>query len=73
MLDKLLKGIPVPPRVRVGIGWLIFLGALVMWPVSMLTFAKGEPPTVVSLSWAAIVLEALNVLTTQELAGKSQA
>jgi len=44
--------------------WLLFCYAQIaavtlLWPLSVLTFAKDEPQTVLHLSWAAIWIAAL--------------
>jgi hypothetical protein len=71
VIARLLDGIPVPPRVRVAIGWVLFISSAIAWPVSMLTWASQEQPTILSLSWIAVILEALNLLTAQELVKRS--
>jgi drug/metabolite transporter (DMT)-like permease len=38
--------------------WMLLVLSIVLWPVSMFTFAKDEPPAVLSLSWFAITLTA---------------
>jgi hypothetical protein len=40
---------------------------LVGWPISALTFAAGEPPAILGLSWLAITLTALDILSTQDV------
>ena len=42
--------------------WILFLGSLIGWPVSQLTFARSEPPTILALSWLAIVVSAMGNL-----------
>lgn len=54
-------------RARTIAAWLMLVGSLIGWPVSMLTIAKDEPPFVLSLSWLAIVIEALNLLTSSQV------
>lgn len=44
--------------------------SVVNWPLSMLTYARDEPPVVLSLSWFAIVLTALNILATVDVRDK---
>lgn len=41
--------------------------SLIGWPVSALTFARGEPPVVLGLSWLAITLTALDIVSTQDV------
>ncbi len=46
----------------------MLLGASVIgWPLSQFTFAKEEPPTILALSWLALILTALNVLLTADV------
>lgn len=49
-------------RAEVWLAWFLFGLSLVGWPISALTFAKNEPPTVLGLSWFAITLTALDFL-----------
>jgi hypothetical protein len=44
--------------------WVLLVGSVVGWPLSQLTFAKHEPPTVLGLSWLALFLNAVNILMT---------
>lgn len=52
---------------RVRIAWVLFVGSLVGWPLSMLTIAEDEPPFVLSLSWLAIALTAWDVINTTDV------
>ncbi len=54
-------------RARTIAAWILLVGAMVGWPASMLTVAKGEPPFVLSLSWLAIVIEAASLLTASQV------
>ncbi len=54
-------------RARTIGAWVLLVGALVGWPVSMLTVAKDEPPFVLALSWLAIVLTCVDLLTTSQI------
>lgn len=47
--------------------WALLVVCVVAWPVSCQTFAKDEPPSVLSLSWFAIVLECVNIISTQDV------
>jgi len=62
----------VNPRARRRIAaWLLF-ATLVGWPVSMLTFAKDEPPAVLSLSWLALTLTAADILATTDVRSEQE-
>lgn len=54
-------------RARTIAAWVLLIGALIGWPVSLLTVAAGEPPFVLSLSWLAIVIEAASLLTASQV------
>jgi hypothetical protein len=55
------------PKVRLYVAWTLLVGSLVLWPVSMFTFAKEEPPVVLSLSWFAITLTAADLVATSDV------
>jgi hypothetical protein len=54
-------------RIRVIAAWILLVGSLVGWPVSMLTFARDEPPAVLSLSWIALIISSAELLTTSQV------
>lgn len=54
-------------RARTIAAWVLLVGAVVGWPLSMLTVARDEPPFVLSLSWLAIVIEAASLLTASQV------
>ena len=58
---------PQMRRARTKAAWVILVGAVIGWPASMLTFAKDEPPFVLSLSWLAIILAAAELLTASQV------
>lgn len=43
-------------KARKRLSWVVLIVACLGWPVSALTFAASEPPVVLGLSWAAIIL-----------------
>ena len=55
------------PRTRVKLAWGLLALSLIGWPVSALTFAQGEPQVVLGLSWLAITLTALDIVSTQDV------
>lgn len=55
------------PVTRVRLAWVLLAASLVGWPLSALTVAQGEPPVVLGLSWLAITLTALDILSTQDV------
>lgn len=48
--------------VRRVIAWVMFVGGIVMWPVSARTWARDEPQFVLGLSFLALVYEGFNAL-----------
>lgn len=57
-----------PGRVRFAA--ILLAVSLLGWPMSALTFARGEPATVLGLSWLAISITALDVLLTSSVSAK---
>lgn len=51
-------------RFRLWMARVLLVGSVVGWPLSALTFARHEPPTVLGLSWLALFLNAVNILMT---------
>lgn len=60
MKEKLL-------RLRIYGAWLLLLGSLIGWPFSAVTWAKDEPQFILGLSWLAITLTAIDILSTQDV------
>ncbi|MDH2429327.1 hypothetical protein [Sphaerisporangium sp. TRM90804] len=54
-------------RLRVIGAWALLCGSLVGWPVSALTVAREEPPFILGLSWLAIILTSLDLLTSSQV------
>lgn len=54
-------------RVEVIFAWVLLVGSLVGWPLSMFTVARDEPPFILALSWLAIALTALDLLKTSRV------
>ncbi len=54
-------------RARVVFAYVLLAGSLIGWPVSMLTVARDEPPFTLALSWLAIILTALDLLTSSQV------
>jgi hypothetical protein len=44
------------------VGWMTFIGPLVLWPITSLTVFRGEPQGVLGLSWLAIILSGATLL-----------
>lgn len=54
-------------RLRTVAAWILLTGSLLGWPISMLTWARDEPPFVLGLSWLAIVIESASLLTGSQI------
>lgn len=54
-------------RAKVWFARVLLVASLILWPVSMVSFAKDEPPVVLSLSWIAIVIEASSLVTASQV------
>jgi uncharacterized membrane protein YfcA len=57
----------VSPKVRVRAAWGLLAASLVGWPLSALTLARDEPQFILGLSWLAITLTALDIVSTQDV------
>lgn len=55
------------PRVRRAAAVVLLVLTIVGWPVSALTWARGEPPFILGLSWLALSLTALDILATTDV------
>lgn len=55
------------PRQRAKLARAAVLLCLLLWPVSMFTWARGEAPTVLFLSWAALVISLADVAATTDV------
>jgi hypothetical protein len=54
-------------RARTVVACLLLAGAVVGWPLSALTLARGEPQFVLGLSWLAIIIESASLLTASQV------
>jgi hypothetical protein len=54
-------------RLEVAFAWTLLVGSIVGWPLSLLWWAKDEPPFVLSLSWLALTISALDYLKTSRV------
>lgn len=57
-------------RRRLVFAWVLIAVSVLGWPVSALTFAASEPPTLLGLSWLSPVITALNILFTVDVRNK---
>lgn len=59
--------IPFSPVARLRMAWVIVAISIIGWPASALTWASGEPQFVLGLSWLALTITALDVLSTSDV------
>lgn len=57
----------MPVRLRIWLAWVLLIGSVVGWPLSAFTWARDEPPFILGLSWLAITLTAIDILSTQDV------
>jgi hypothetical protein len=62
----------VSPKWRVRAAWLLVAASCIGWPVSALTVARDEPQFVLGLSWGAILLTALDIVSTSDVREKQE-
>ena len=60
------------PKLRVWAAWALVVVCAVGWPLSAFTFAREEPQFILALSWIAILVTALDVVSTQDVRQKQQ-
>lgn len=59
--------IPLSPVSRLRLAWIVVAISIVGWPMSALTWASEEPQFVLGLSWLALTITALDVLSTSDV------
>lgn len=52
---------------RLRFAWALVAFSVIGWPLSALTVAKNEPQFVLGLSWMAITLTAVDILSTTDV------
>lgn len=60
------------PRWRRRAAGVLLVATLILWPISMFTFAKDEPRAVLSLSWLALTLTAADILATSDVRAEQE-
>jgi hypothetical protein len=56
----------------VKLAWVSLVASCILWPLSLLTFAKGEPPWVISLSWLALIKTDADIIATTNVRQKQE-
>lgn len=54
-------------QARIAAAWTLLAGSIIGWPISALTWARGEPQFVLGLSWMAIIIGAAELLTASQV------
>ena len=69
MIDRILAALNSPRgrRIRVVAAFWAIPASLTLWVLSALTWASSEPQFVLGLSWLAITLTAIDILTTSQV------
>jgi hypothetical protein len=57
----------VSPKWRVRAAWALLVVTLIAWPVTALTVFSGEPQGILGLSFLAIIVTCLDVVSTQDV------
>ena len=55
------------PKARKRGAFVLLALSVIGWPVSALTFAASEPPSILGLSWLAIAITALDIVLTTDV------
>lgn len=55
------------PKTRVYAAFILLILSLIGWPLSAVTWAKDEPQFILGLSWMAISLTALDILSSADI------
>ena len=59
------------PKYRVYFAVGLLLTSIVAWPITALTVFRSEPQGILGLSWMAIILTALDILSTADIRKKA--
>jgi hypothetical protein len=62
----------VSPKWRVRAAWALLVVCLVAWPATALTVAKDEPQFILGLSWTALILTSLDIVTSSDVRAKQE-
>lgn len=54
-------------RARTILAWVLLVGSIIGWPLSAVTWARHEPQFVLGLSWLAVILTSLDLLSTSQV------
>lgn len=60
--------IPISPERKLQAAWVILAATLILWPLSL--FIIDEPPVILSLSWLALTVTALDIIVSSDVAAE---
>lgn len=60
--------IPISPTRKLQAAWIILAATLILWPVSLLLI--DEPPVILSLSWLALTITALDIIVSSDVSSE---
>ena len=55
------------PEMRMKMATVLLIVSVVGWPVTALTVFSKEPQGILGLSWLAVILTAIDILSTQDV------
>lgn len=55
------------PKNRIVFAWVLLIGSIIGWPATALTIFRQEPQGILGLSWLAIILTSIDILTTTDV------
>lgn len=53
-------------RVQIYSSYVFFFGSILAWPISALTWAKDEPPTILGLSFLALIISGYTTIVAAQ-------
>lgn len=73
VIDRVLEWFDrFDPQTRRKVALILLVASAVGWPLSAVTFARGEPPFILGLSWLAITITCLDVLCTTDVRAQEE-
>ena len=62
----------IPVKARLIAAWVLLIGSAIGWPLSALTVFADEPQGILGLSWLAIFLTAIDILSTTDVRNQEE-
>lgn len=59
------------PEMRMKMATVLLIGSVIGWPITALTVFSKEPQGILGLSWLAVILTAIDILSTQDVRNKA--